>query len=299
MHKPVLLNEMLEYLAPQDGKTYIDTTFGAGGYTRAILNAANCTVIAFERDPTTQPTAQNFQEEFGHRFQFINDKFSNIEKHIQEADGIVGDFGISSMQVDNGDRGFSFQKEATLNMQMGLCEISAFDVVNNFGEKELANLIFENSNETLARKIATMIFHARKKAPIETTLQLAQIIFEAYGKPHRYKIHPATKTFQAIRAFVNNEFAEIKTLMNAFPKILKPQGRFACVTFHEIEDRIAKESFLSLCQKKEKVNKYKINPMSSEQFTILTKKPIAPSDDEVRGNVRSRSAKLRAIIKNY
>lgn len=300
IHKPVLLNEMLKYLSPKDGETYIDSTFGAGGYTSAILASANCKVIAFDRDPTTISIAEKLREKYGHRFEFVNDKFSNMQNFITEANGIVADFGVSSMQIDNAERGFSFQKEATLNMQMGICEMSGYDVINNFDEKKLADIIFENSNETLSRKIASMIFHARKKSPIETTTHLAQIIFEAYGKPQRYKIHPATKTFQAIRAFVNDEFGEIKKLMEVFPKILASKGRFVCVTFHEIEDRIAKESLANLCEKKQKVNKYKENTQKiDEKFTILTKKPIAPSDDEIKENIRSRSAKLRAILKNY
>lgn len=299
MHKSVLLQEMLQYLVPQDGGTYVDATFGAGGYTKAILEYANCNVIAFDRDPSVTSLADKIQQEFGKRFQFINDKFSTIQNYVKDVNGIVADFGISSMQVDNADRGFSFQKDARLNMQMGLCEISAYDIVNTFSEKDLATIIFANSNERLAYKIANAIYHTRKQKYIETTLELAKIIFEAYGSPQRYKIHPATKTFQAIRVFINDEFNEIKELLVHGSNVLSPNGRFICVAFHEIEDRIVKDYFSSISEKRIKLNKYKnTNPASNSKFTVLTKKPIEPTIAEIARNPRCRSAKLRVLTRN-
>lgn len=299
MHKPVLLQEMLQYLAPQEGKLYIDATFGAGGYTKAILQSADCNVIAFDRDPSTRQSADTIQKEFCNRFRFINDKFSTIHSYVQKVDGIVADFGISSMQVDNAERGFSFLKEAKLNMQMGLCKISAYDVVNTFSEKDLARIILENSNEKLACKIASMIYHKRKHRHIETTTELARIIFEAYGSPQRYKIHPATKTFQAIRVFINDEFDEIKELLAHAPKLLLPSSHLVCVSFHEIEDRIVKDHFASITGKRIKINKYGKEALENEpDFTVLTKKPIEPAEKEIAENPRCRSAKLRAIRKN-
>ena len=295
-HIPVLLHKMLDSLSPKNGNTYIDATFGAGGYTRAILENAQCNVVSFDRDPSTIQIAQEFTQEFGERFQFIHDKFSNIETYIAQADGIVADFGISSMHVDNADRGFSFQKEAKLDMRMGKCEISAYSVINTFSEEKLASIIHEHSNERLAKKIAGMIFHTRKKQDIQTTTELAQIIYEAYNKPQHYKIHPATKTFQAIRIYVNQELREIQHLLSTSVNILKPKGRLVCVSFHELEDRIVKNFLIQNSPQKVKINKYstnKDNKQADSQFTIITKKPIAPTQQEIKSNIRSRSAKLR------
>lgn len=298
MHIPVLLHEALTLLQPKDGNTYVDATFGNGGYTTAILQHCNCKVIALDRDPTTTPKAMEIKQQFGKRFEFINDKFSNITHYISHADGIVADFGISSMHVDDASRGFSFQKDAPLNMQMGKCEISAFDVINTFSEEQLSDIIFKYSNEHLAKKIATAIFHTRKKSTIYTTTQLAEIIYNTYGKPRHYKIHPATKTFQAIRVFVNNELEEIESLLTASGKIITTGGRLVCVSFHELEDRLVKNYLTENSQKKQKVNKYSqhIEPkqnnlhntttdnlteevhfeknLQNNLFTIITKNPL-------------------------
>jgi len=299
IHKSVLLNEAVSSLNIFDGGTYVDATFGAGGYTKEILRRANCKVIAFDRDPTVIPIANEIKQQFGERFHFFSEKFSEISNFVKSANGIVADFGISSMHVDNAERGFSFQKNAKLNMQMGKCEISAFDVVNNFEENKIADIIFRYSNERLAKKIAGMIYSARKKQVIETTLELAQIIYEAYNKPQHYKIHPATKTFQAIRIFVNNELEEIELLLASSGKILQKNGILACVSFHELEDRLVKNFLEENSEKKVKMNKYAQNDkvQSQKPFEIITKKPIEPSDAEVRENPRSRSAKLRVGMK--
>ena len=299
IHKSVLLKEAVSFLNIADGGVYIDATFGAGGYTKEMLSQANCTVIAFDRDPTVIPIANAVMEQFGKRFQFFSEKFSEMQNFVKSANGIVADFGISSMHVDNPERGFSFQKDAKLNMQMGKCEISAFDVVNFFDESKIADIIFRYSNERLAKKIAGMIYSARKKQPIETTLELAQIIYEAYNKPQHYKIHPATKTFQAIRIFVNNEIEEIELLLASSAEILQKNGVLACVSFHELEDRLVKNFLEENSEKKVKKNKYAQDEaiLSQKPFEIITKKPIEPTADEVRWNPRSRSAKLRAGVR--
>jgi 16S rRNA (cytosine1402-N4)-methyltransferase len=295
MHKSVLLKEALYYFNPQENGIYIDATFGAGGYTKAILESTECKVIAFDRDQTIIPTAEKLKKEFGQRFQFVHDKFSNISQYISKVDGIVADFGISSMHVDEASRGFSFNKEAKLNMQMGKCDTSAFEIINTFSEAQLAEMIDKYSNEHLAKKIAGMIFHARKKQEIQTTTELAQIIYEAYNKPKHYKIHPATKTFQAIRIFVNKELEEIETLLNSSIDLLKPNGRIVCVSFHELEDRLVKNFLAEHSPRKEKVNKYSTEEVMQQNkpFEIITKKPVEPSAEEVRLNPRARSAKLR------
>ena len=295
LHKPVLIAEILNILQNYNHKTYIDATFGAGGYTKQILKNTNCKIIAFDRDPSVISIANEVQNQFGTRFQFIHDKFSNIPQYVDKIDGIIADFGISSMQIDNYDRGFSFNKEAKLNMQMGKCEITAFDVINSFSEKELADIIFKYSNERLACKIASMIYTERKKNTIFTTTHLASIIYEAYNKPNHYKIHPATKTFQAIRIFVNKELDEIESLLENSSKIINQNGILACVSFHELEDRIVKQFFEKNSEKKIKKNKYsqKIITDNTHSFEVITKKPIEPSEYEIKENPRSRSAKLR------
>ena len=300
IHKSVLLHEAVSALNISNGKTYVDATFGAGGYTKEILSRTDCKVIAFDRDSTVIPIADEIKKQFGERFEFINDKFSNITNYVSKCDGIVADFGISSMHVDDATRGFSFNKEAKLNMQMGKCEISAFNVINDFDEKQIADIIFKYSNERLAKKIAGMIFSARKKKSIETTIELAQIVYEAYNEPQHYKIHPATKTFQAIRIFVNNELEEIELLLESSLKSITSGGILACISFHELEDRLVKNFFEENSEKKIKKNKYTQEPISNNKkpFVIITKKPIEPSSEEVRLNPRSRSAKLRIGQKN-
>lgn len=298
MHIPVLLQEVINFLQPSDGKTYVDATFGYGGYTTAILQKSNCKVLAFDRDSTATQRASEIKSQFGERFQFINDKFSNISNYITKADAIIADFGISSMHVDDASRGFSFQKEAKLNMQMGKCEISAYDVINDFSEEQISDIIFKYSNESSAKKIAKIIYHERKKNKIETTTQLADLIYESYGKPRHYKIHPATKTFQAIRIFVNNELDEIENLLTASKQILNKDAKLICVSFHELEDRIVKNFLLENSQKREKNNKYLQKQEKNDYcFEIITKKPVEPSPQEIALNVRSRSAKLRCAKK--
>lgn len=294
-HISVLLNEAISYLQPKQGGVYIDATFGGGGYTRCILQHTDCKVIAFDRDSTVLATTAKFKEQFGDRFEFINDTFSNIAKYTQHANGIVADFGISSMHVDNAERGFSFQKEARLDMRMGKCDISAFEVINEFSEEQIADIIFRYSNEHLSKKIASAIYHARKKGEIKTTIQLAELIYQTYGTPRHYKIHPATKTFQAIRIFVNKEFEEIEALLEASKTVLDSSGRLVCVSFHELEDRIVKNFLTENSAKREKYNKYGTEKSSQDDspFTIITKKPIEPTPQEVQANPRSRSAKLR------
>lgn len=300
MHTSVLLQEAILFLQPEHGGVYVDATFGGGGYTRAILEKTQCRVIAFDRDPTVLPTVEDVKNQFRERFEFINDTFSTIGKYIKEADGIVADFGISSMHVDDASRGFSFQKEAKLDMRMGKCEISAFEVINEFSEEQLADIIYKYSNEHLSKKIASAIFHERKKCVIQTTTQLAEIIYKTYGTPRHYKIHPATKTFQAIRVFVNNELAEIEALLEASKNILKPHGKLVCVSFHELEDRIVKNFLAENSQKREKHNKYsKEKAQCDGLFEIITKKPIEPTAEEIQANPRSRSAKLRCGEKTF
>ncbi|MDR2526503.1 MAG: 16S rRNA (cytosine(1402)-N(4))-methyltransferase RsmH [Rickettsiales bacterium] len=284
-HNPVLLNEVLHFLEPQDDKIYLDCTFGAGGYTNAILNSAKCEVIGIDRDVTTKKFADEIKND---RFTYFNMKFSEIDKLNKSFDGIALDIGVSSMQVDNAERGFSFKKEAKLDMRMGQNILSAHDIVNITGESNLSDILYRYGDEVRARKIAKEIV---KNRPINTTFELVNIVKKFY--PIKNKIDPSTKTFQAIRIAVNDELNELKKVLELSKILLNPHGRLVVVSFHSLEDKIVKDFMNSLVDKT-KNDKYKVK---EEKFKLLTKKPIVPSKEEIDNNIRSRSAKLRAIEK--
>lgn len=296
-HTSVMLNEVLEYLKPRDGGVYVDCTFGAGGYSKAILEAADCKVIGIDRDPSVKTFADELKKKFLDRFEFFNEKYSNLEKiltqlKIQFLDGIVLDIGVSSMQIDNAERGFSFQKDSRLDMRMGNAGLSAYDVVNTFNEKELADIIYNYGDEVKSRHIAKKIIENR---PIETTFQLADIVRYFY-KGNRGKIDPATKTFQAIRIFVNDELGELKKILAISKMVLKSEGRLIVVSFHSLEDGIVKNFLKEETEGIEKKDKYKkIERVCA--FKLLTRKAVVPTEVEVKTNIRSRSAKLRAVEK--
>jgi 16S rRNA (cytosine1402-N4)-methyltransferase len=297
-HIPVLKNEMLHYLNPKDNEHYLDLTFGAGGYTNTILESANCKVTAFDRDPSVCPFVQKLEEKYKERFQFINSEFSKVKDFIKEnsIDGIVADFGISSMQIDMADRGFSFSKMAKLDMRMSQKGFSAYDIINSFSETDIANMIYEYGGERDSRKIAKNIVIERSLSPIDDTIRLATIIKRS--KKFQYsKIDPATKTFQAIRIFVNNEIEEINILLQQINNLLKINGRMICVSFHELEDRLVKNYLKSNEIKKLSTSKYKEEFSEDGIYKLLTKKGIHASEEEVRKNPRSRSAILRAGLK--
>jgi 16S rRNA (cytosine1402-N4)-methyltransferase len=307
MHKPVLLKEVLDVLNPQNGETFVDATFGGGGYTKAILKNANCKVIALDRDETVIEIAKSIKEEFGERFSFFLTPFSKIDEVLvgQKVDGIVADFGVSSMQLDTDDRGFSFLKPAKLDMRMGVgAKCTAYHIVNSMPEPNLAEIIFKYGEERLAKKIANYIVRARCKTSIETTTELAQIIKEGYGSEAKYtKIHPATKTFQALRIYINEEMEEIQTLLEKSIHLLKSKGKLATVSFHSLEDGIVKDFLTQNSPEKKKVNKYAQFSKNIEEeeevksFITPQKGIITPSEDEIKENIRSRSARLRFAIK--
>ena len=282
-HVSVLLNEVLEFLSPIDGGIYFDGTFGGGGYTKAILNRANCSVIACDRDSLVVPFAENLKQKFSDRFFFQSAKFSDIKnvlKNFQKdkVDGIVLDLGLSNFQLEDESRGFSFKSDGNLDMGMGLCDETALDVINRCSEQTLANIIYELGEEKFSRRIAKNIKTNLKK--IKTAKDLAEVI---HGCVHRVgKIDPATKTFQALRIFVNDELGELKKVLRESVNLLNPRGRLVVVSFHSLEDRIVKFFFKDL---------------ASENFQILTKKPIVPTEAEILSNPKSRSAKLRGILK--
>lgn len=304
-HIPVLLSEMLTSLNPKAGEEILDCTFGAGGYSKAIL-ATGAKVTALDRDESVEKYADILKKEFKQDFTFINAKFSEINKHFTHNkmfDGIVLDLGVSSMQLDQAERGFSFMHDGILDMRMGKNGKSAQDFVNNASETDIADVIFKYGDETASRKIAKFIINARKLNPITTTLELAEIVRKAIG--HRPgKIDPATKTFQAIRIWVNDEMQEIEAFFENVDSILAIGGRIVVVTFHSLEDKIVKDYLSNHSAKKVAISKYahlspnyKQSETNQYIYEILNKKPITPSKAEIMRNPRSRSAKLRSAIK--
>ena len=297
-HIPVMLNEVLEYLAPKDNEVYVDATFGNGGYTEAILKSANCKVIAIDRDPSVLTRVNEIKEKYGARFEFVAGTFGDIEKLINfNVDGVVFDIGVSSMQLDDGYRGFSFNKEAVLDMRMSMSGKSAKDIINQTPETELADLIYMYGEEKKSRQIAHKIVEARKTKEIKTTTELAEIIYSINPKKFG-QIDPATRTFQAIRIAVNDELSELQNGLEGAINITSNNARIVVVDFHSLEDRIVKNFFANNSAKKTHTSKYntKENVDKDKPLSFVSKAIIA-SDDEANINPRARSAKLRYAIR--
>lgn len=309
-HKPVLLKEVIQNLQIKDNETYVDCTFGAGGYSYAILKEKNCNLYSFDRDESVKKFADKLKEQFPEKFHFINDKFSNIEESlnnlgIEKVDGIVLDLGVSSMQLDEEDRGFSFNSTAKLDMRMDRTKgISAFEVVNSKSEQELAKIILEFGEERKSRQIAKKIVEKREEKEIFTALELAQIIRDIYGRYNPKKIDPATKTFQAIRIFVNDELGELKTALNSTLKLLKKGGRLLVVSFHSLEDSFVKRFFRDNSGYNERnISRYDPKSLNNDEnkiynLSLPVNKAIKPSDEELAQNIRARSSRMRIAIKN-
>ena len=287
-HIPVLLNETLAALSVQDNDRIIDATFGGGGHTRAILNEAKCKVVGIDRDPEAALRSEILKKEFADRFSFVPGKFSELEillKDVEKFDGILFDFGISSFQIDDPERGFSFSKDGVLDMRMSKSDgISALDVVNSFSAEDLANIIWTYGDEPKSRHIASAIVAARRESTIDTTSKLREIVSRAFKTSSvnkKYsKIDVATKTFQAIRIYVNDELLEIDKALKQQSKILKNGARIVTISFHSLEDRIVK-------------NWAKI---SRDFLDPINKDVIKPTEEEILKNPRSRSAVLRGFV---
>lgn len=298
-HIPVMLAEVLAALAPTAGKTYIDATFGNGGYSQALLDAADCRVVAVDRDPNVRPRAEELKNRYGDRFDFVDGCFGNLAELIAApADGVVFDIGVSSMQIDEGNRGFSYNKEAPLDMRMSCAGTSAAELVNACGEKELADLIYKYGEERKSRRIAAEIVRARTASPIETTRQLAEIVYRViHKKPGQPD--PAVRTFQALRIAVNDELGELERGLNGALSLLKPGGRLAVVTFHSLEDRIVKAFFKEKSGKTAGVSRYlPAGQTAAPAVLAFCSKAVPPSAEEIAANPRAHSAKLRFAIKN-
>ncbi len=296
LHIPVLGRPALDFLNVRDGGVYIDATFGAGGYARAILAAANCKVIGIDRDPDALVLGQSLMASANGRLTLVEDRFSNLDAvthGADAADGVVLDLGVSSMQLDNAERGFSFRLNGPLDMRMGGDGPSAADVVNAAGERDLANIIFLLGEERHSRAVARAIVKARSATPIRTTAALAEIVASVV-RSRPGDIHPATRTFQALRIFVNDELGELVAGLQAAERILKPQGRLVVVSFHSLEDRIVKSFLAGRGETRAGSRHAPERKAPAPTFRALTKRPVTADAAELAHNPRARSAKLRA-----
>jgi 16S rRNA (cytosine1402-N4)-methyltransferase len=299
-HIPVMLAEVLEALAPRDGAHYVDGTFGGGGYASAILEAADCRVLGIDRDPDAIARGQALAAHFGGRLTLVQGEFSRMDDYTQSSDtkgmdGVVLDLGVSSFQFDQPARGFSFREDGPLDMRMSLSGESAADFVNTTDERTLSLTIARYGEEKNARRIARAIIAAR---PVTGTAQLAAIVSQAQGPAAlRHAIHPATRTFQALRIHVNDELGELERGLDAALKILKPQGRLVVVSFHSLEDRIVKRFLSTRSTTAPRASRHAPagTPERAAAFQLLARR--TPSAAELASNPRARSAKLRAGIK--
>ena len=298
-HFPVMLNEVLAALQPEDGGVYVDATFGNGGYSEAILQQADCRVIALDRDATVLPRAEELKQQYGSRFEFRPGRFGDFDTLVTEdIDGAVFDIGVSSMQLDQADRGFSFAKDAPLDMRMSQTGTTAADLVNTLPEEELAAILFNYGEEKKSRQIARKIVEARKIKPVTSTSELANIIYQVVKRSFNQTIDPATRSFQALRIAVNDELEELRKGLDKASRRLKKGGRLVVVDFHSLEDRIVKTFFKNNSDKAVHVSRYRPQETTGNALFGFASKAIVPSAQEIGLNNRSRSAKLRYAIKN-
>jgi len=308
-HIPVLLAEVIEALQPADGEIYVDGTFGAGGYSRALLEAARCTVYAIDRDPNVAVFADKLARAFPGRFFWLMGNFGDMcellaARGVTQVDGIVLDIGVSSMQIDSAERGFSFRQDGPLDMRMDASGQTAADLVNHSSEEELADILYHYGEERQARQIARAIVKARLTAPITRTGELAALI-RRIVKGSKKGIDPATRSFQAIRIKVNDELGELERALAASIPLLAPRGRLLAVTFHSLEDRIVKQFFQSRSGETRGESRHlphfgvtqKTAAAPLPLFLLPRKKPVSAGEPEARLNARARSAKLRLAIR--
>lgn len=292
-HIPVLLGPLLRAVEPVQG-TWLDGTFGAGGYTRGLLDAGADKVIGVDRDPLAIEMAQSWAGDFGDRLEIVQQNFSNMDEVATDLDGIVLDLGVSSMQLDMAERGFSFLRDGPLDMRMSQDGPSAADLVNDSEEAELADILYLYGEERASRRIARAIVRAREEAPIETTLRLASIVEGCLPRSKPGQSHPATRSFQGLRIAVNDEYGALAEGLMAAERALKPGGALAVVTFHSIEDRMVKRFFQMRSGGTGRANRYAPEAeVEIPAFTQKTRKGISADKDELAMNPRSRSARLR------
>jgi 16S rRNA (cytosine1402-N4)-methyltransferase len=299
-HRPVMLAELLGSLEPRDGKLYLDGTFGAGGYARALLEAAACAVVGIDRDPAAIERGRALAAGYGDRLALIEGRFGDMEallasRGITRIDGIALDLGVSSPQLDEAARGFSFRADGPLDMRMGRTGATAADLVNQLPERELAVLIAELGEERHARRVAKAIVRARTAAPITRTTALAEIVRRAVPRA-KDGIDPATRTFQALRMRVNDELGELDQGLVSAERLLAPGGRLAVVAFHSLEDRRVKSFLRERASEAAGTSRHAPQPTTrrSPSFRLLHRRTVRPTDAETAANPRARSARLRA-----
>ncbi len=300
-HIPVLVSEVLSALAPKSGETYIDATFGAGGYARAILDTAPCRLVALDRDPEAVKAGFRLVEAYAPRLTLIQEKFSNLADlakglGLEAVHGVVFDFGVSSMQLDEAERGFSFQSDGPLDMRMSRAGPTAADVVNTYEEEALADLIYELGEEQRSRAIARAIVKRRAERVFARTRELADLVSAVYRGRKGDPRHPATRTFQALRMHVNDELGEIERGLRAAERVLVCGGRLVAVTFHSLEDRAVKQFLQTRSGKEAHASRHMPERPAARfapSFRFVNTRPLTPLKGEVDVNPRARSARLR------
>lgn len=307
-HKPVMINEIISFLPTEKSINVMDATFGGGGYSKTILEKLKVNqLLAIDRDPISKIFSKEIESKYSN-FNLINDKFSRIEQIVnsmnfkdKKFDIILFDLGLSSNQLNNPKRGFSFNNDGPLDMRMGLSNKNAYDIINNYEEKNLADIIYKYGEERYSRVIAKEIVKNRKIRFISNTIELSNIVKKCVPKKNKLKnnIHPATKTFQAIRIYVNDEINELRNSLNKTLNILKKDGLILVVSFQSLEDRIVKDFFNHNSGKRWRSSRHypELPDKLVTQLKIITKKPLVPSASEINSNPRSRSAKLRVAQK--
>ena len=306
-HVPVMLKEVLSFIPKNKKINLIDATFGGGGYSREILKNFNIkNLIAIDRDPISKIFYDELRKDFDN-IELFNQKFSKLDEllknseHFKEKyDVIIFDLGVSSNQIDNPERGFSFQQDGPLDMKMGSSNLNAFEVINSFDEKKLADIFYQFGEEKYSRKIAKNIVINRTKKTIQNTLELSEIIKKSVPARNNFKkIHPATKTFQALRIFINDELNELKIALEKSENLLSKNGLLIIVSFQSLEDRIVKDFFNHKSGKRWRSSRHlpDLADLGPTTLKIITKKPLRPKDVEINNNPRSRSAKLRVAQK--
>jgi 16S rRNA (cytosine1402-N4)-methyltransferase len=305
-HVPVLLAQMLNAIAARDGKSYIDGTFGAGGYSEAILTAApGSRVLGIDRDPAALASGRWLAEQYPGRLQLSEGRFGDLDRlaaaaGFAPADGVVLDVGVSSMQLDDPERGFSFQGDGPLDMRMSLRGPTAADVVNTADEARLAHILFHLGEEKSARAIARAIATRRRQRSFARTSELAQLVARVLGREKIAGRHAATRTFQALRIYVNDELFELARGLCAAERVLAPGGRLVVVTFHSLEDRLVKRYFRERAAPQPHASRHlppQAEPRPRPSFQFLNHRPVSPTDTEVAANPRARSARLRAVVR--
>ncbi|BAK83227.1 16S rRNA (cytosine(1402)-N(4))-methyltransferase RsmH [Komagataeibacter medellinensis] len=307
-HVPVMLAEVMDYLAPHDGGRYVDGTFGGGGYARAILASSACQLWGIDRDPAAITRGRALAPAYvaadgTQRLHLLHGGFADMAALLAEAgvarvDGIVLDLGVSSYQIDEADRGFSFRMDGPLDMRMGDTGPTAADVVNTLPEDELADIIYHYGEERLSRRVARAIVAARAESPLLRTGQLADVV-RSVVRPDRSGIDPATRTFQGLRIHVNDELGQIHRVLEQAPRLLAPGGRLVVVSFHSLEDRLVKQAMAQAAGRMPAPSRHDPRAMTERAgptgFRLLTGRPIRPGEEETRRNPRARSARLRAM----